>query len=134
MPPEHVWTEAFKAWVWSPPGARRLGQLNVRQRGYANAVLEIHPAGFTVRANRLEQIAYGWRQAEYGGPGLLFDISGDLARCSVRFQRERLLPALERAGLAVVEVRRWGWEAPQQVSRALLGVDAGEVLDSIISG
>jgi hypothetical protein len=144
-PSDHDWTERFRVWVWSPPGGRLFGLLDMRQRGYSNAALEVYPGGFTVRPNRLEQAMYGWREANYTWPvvvvetlrplgtcGPLFEISGRLARCSVLLQRERLLRALERAELTIVQTTRWGREAPHPVPRERLGVHATEVPDSII--
>jgi len=126
------WVAAFRAWVWKPD--------SVRIRGISTARLEIYPGGFAVRPRASLQRWSGWPVVEYrwpavvietliplGGPGLLFEMSGRLARCVVRRDADRVRGALARAGLAMIEVRRWGWEASRVVPAHVLGEHAGDV-------
>jgi hypothetical protein len=112
----------------------------------SNATLYIRPGRFTVEARRFCQRIGGWREVEYeraavvverllplGGSGLLFEMSGKLARCTVPRQDARLRDALKRAGFSVVEVRRWGWEKPHLVAASLLGVRAAGVPRAVVS-
>jgi hypothetical protein len=134
------WTEEFKAWVWEPPYWR------VRVRGLSNAVLEVRPGGFTLRARHLYERISGWREITYEwpavvletllpfrSPGLLFEMSGQLARCGLRYEAGRLRPALNRAGISIIEVKHWGWEAPRPVVRTALGEHVAEVPAAVIA-
>jgi hypothetical protein len=141
--PEHAWTAVFKAWVWSPP---RNSATDLRQRGYSNALLTVYPGGFAIRPNWLERRMFGWQFADYAWPavviethtplrsaGVLFEISGRLARCAVKHsEHERLSGTLARAGLTVIEVKHRGREAPHQVPRVTLGPRASDVPASIV--
>ena len=128
------WVESFPAWVWEPPYFR------VRLRGLYTADLHVRRGGFTVEPRRLLRYVRRWQHIDYdwpavvvetllplGGPGLLFEMSGRLARCQVRREGARLREALSRAGLAVVEFRHWGWEAPRRVPPDVLGEQAANV-------
>lgn len=122
------WVETFKAWVWEPPYMRW------RVRGFFNATLFIRPGRFTMEARPFYRRVSGWEKLDYdwptvvvetlrplGGSGLLFEMSGQVARCAVQFQGARLRAALSRAGFVVVEWSHWGWEAPRQVPEAVIG-------------
>ena len=122
----------FSGWVWKPD--------SVRIRGMSTAQLEVYPGGFTIRPRVLLQRWSDWPVVDYrwpavvietliplGGPGLLFEMSGRLVKCVVRWNGDRLRQALARAGLTVIEVRRWGWEAPRVVPADALGEHASDV-------
>jgi hypothetical protein len=127
--PPRTWVETFNAWVWRPPS------FSWRIRGISTAALDVYPGGFTVRAVGLERRIFGWGEIEYGwpavvvetslpgcDPGLLFEMHGELARCALApWARRRVVAALERGGLTVIPVRRWGWEAPHKVRAGVLG-------------
>ncbi len=136
----HEWVETFNVWVWEPPYFRP------RVRGLCNAALYIRPGAFTVEARRFYSYISGWRAVEYrwpavvvetlrplGDPGLLFEMSGKLARCQVRRDGARLRQALDSAGFAVIEVRHWGWEKPHPVAASELGGHAGSVPRSVVA-
>jgi hypothetical protein len=79
-----------------------------------------------VRALRLERLLFGWGEVEYLCPavalethtpirnsGLLFEMRFGLARCTLKhWDRRRVIAALERASLTVIEARHSGSEAP----------------------
>jgi hypothetical protein len=134
------WVETFSAWVWEPPFER------MRVRGLSNATLFIRPGRFTVEARRYYRRIGGWDQLAYdwptvvvetlrplGGPGLLFEMSGKLARCAVQFQGQRLRGALSRAGFVVIEWSHWGWEAPRRVPPDVIGEQAANVPAVVVS-
>jgi len=134
------WVESFKVRVWEPP------YLRARVRGVSNATLYVRPGRFTLEARRFYQRIGGWQEIEYewpavvvetllplGGPGLLFEMSGKLARCALPRQGARLRHVLHRAGFSVVEVRRWGWEAPRLVDPSVLGEHVGGVPRAVSS-
>ena len=151
------WLAPFRVWVWSPtPPGRDPG---LRQRGRSNARLEIFAGGFAVWPNRIEQRIFHWDHAAYRWPvvvmethtrvrwrdlrmsdpgllpstGLLFDVSGEIARCVMRRREERWVrQALERAGLTVIDVSHPGGEAPHRVPRLQLGPHASAVPASIV--
>ena len=138
---EDKWVEEFKAWVWEPPYWR------VRVRGLPNARLYIRRGGFALQARRFYPRLLGWHEITcewpavvletllpFRSPGLLFEMSGKLARCSLRYEAGRLRPALSQAGLSVIEVKHWGWEAPRPVARAVLGEHLAEVPPAVIRG
>ncbi len=66
-------------------------------------------------------------------PGLLFEMTGRLARCGLRYEAGRLRPALSRAGLSIIEVTHWGSEAPRSVTKKVLGSHAAEVPAAVIA-
>ena len=119
------WVETFNAWVWRPQS------FSWRIRGISTARLDIYPGGFTVRAVGLERRLFGWDEVEYTwaavvlethiptwDPGLLFEFRSELARCGLKpWDRRSVVAALERAGLAIIEVRHLGWEAPHRAGR-----------------
>jgi hypothetical protein len=134
------WVESFKAWVWEPPYERW------RVRGLSNATLSIRPGRFTIEARLFYRRVGGWEKIEYdwpsvvvetlrplGGPGLLFEMSRHLARCSVQFQGARLRAALDRAGFVVVEFRHWGWEAPRRVPPSVVGEQAAHLPRAVVA-
>jgi hypothetical protein len=122
-------------------------------------LLDIFAGGFVVWPNRWEQRRFGWTHAEYTWPvvvmethtrvrwrdlrmddpglltsqGLLFDVSGELARCVIRRRAVGWVrQALARAGLTVIDVRHPGGEAPHRVPRPRLGPNALAVPASIV--
>lgn len=136
---EDAWIEEFKAWVWEPPYWR------LRVRGLSNATLCVRPGGFTLKPRRLYDRISGWCEITYEwpvvvletllpfrSPGLLFEMSGRLARCSVNYEAARLRAALERADLSVIDVKHWGWEAPRPVAEAVLGEHLAEVPAAVV--
>jgi hypothetical protein len=151
------WLAPFRVWVWSPKPPGRNPSL--RQRGRSNARLDIFAGGFAVWPNRMEQRLFHWDHAEYTWPvvvmeahtrvrwrdlrmddpgllsstGLLFDVSGEIARCVIRRREERWVrEALERAGLMVINVSHPGGEAPHRVPHLQLGPYASSVPASIV--
>ncbi len=148
--------EEFPSWVWTPP------YWSWRLRGTHNAILRVYSGGFTVRSrfkggftpvSRFEWVAltrfrgglsrqeieYRWPVVviqtlrPFGEAKLLFEMSGELASCTVSFQGARLRAALDRAGLTIVEVTGWGWEAPHRVDRETLGAHARELPGAIVA-
>jgi hypothetical protein len=66
--------------------------------------------------------------------GVLVDIDGRLGRVIVRPPSgRRLAAALRAASFAVIDVKRWGWEAPHQVSKADLNGYVDQVPASVIA-
>jgi hypothetical protein len=134
------WVESFKAWVWEPPYERW------RLRGLSNATLSIRAGRFTIEARPFYRRVGGWEKIEYdwpsvvvetlrplGGPGLLFEMSRHLARCSVQFKGARLRAALDRAGFVVVEFTHWGWEAPRRVPPSVVGEQAAHLPRAVVA-
>jgi hypothetical protein len=115
-------------------------------RGLTNATLFIRPGGFTMEARPFYRRIGGWEELSYdwpavvvetlrpfSGSGLLFEMSGKLARCAVQFQGARLRAAVNRAGFVVVEWRHWGWEAPCRVPPDVIGEQAANVPHAVMS-
>jgi hypothetical protein len=94
-----------------------------------------------VRSVGLERLLFGWTEIEYRwaavvlerhiptwNPGLLIEMRSELARCAIKhWEHRRVLAALQRAGLSVIEFRHVGWEAPHRVPPNLLGAHAKDV-------
>jgi hypothetical protein len=92
-----------------------------------------------VRSVGLERLLFGWTEIEYRwavlerhiptwGSGLLIEMRSELARCAIKqWEHRRVVAALQRAGLSVIELRHVGWEAPHRVSPDLLGAHAKDV-------
>jgi hypothetical protein len=132
------WVEEFSAWVWTPP------YWSWRLRGRSNATLLISHGRFVVRSRFVRG---GWPDTDYRWPAVLiqtlrpwgrssvlFEMSAKLASCSVpRSQRTRLYSGLERAGFAIVEERRLGWETPHPATREVLGARATDVPGAIVA-
>jgi hypothetical protein len=86
------------------------------------------------------RIDYDWpavvieRQLPTLQAGVLVDIDGRLGRVIVRPPSgRRLAAALRAAGFAVIDVKRWGWEAPHQVSKADLNGYVDQVPASVVA-
>jgi hypothetical protein len=134
--------QVFSVWVWDTttvsawfPG-RHMRQL----RGLPNANLTIGAGRFTLEPGSIyrrlgqhmsrwtEQVDYAWPAVVIetlrptGGPGVLFEMFGELSRFTARRgERSTVRAALAEAGFSFVDVTRWGWEAPHPVPRATLG-------------
>ena len=134
--------DAFSAWTWVPT-------TTLRARGFSTARLLLFPRRFVVipRSERLGRlldlpasIDYEWpavvieRQLPTLQAGVLVDIDGRLGRVIVRPPSgRRLAAALRAAGFAVIDVKRWGWEAPHQVSKADLNGYVDQVPASVVA-
>ena len=119
--------EWFSAWLWDPRFAMHI-------RGWSTVRLGVRPRGLTIAPGQVETLLHGWRAPiEYDWPvavlerllpfasrGLLVDVQGQAGLCIVH-RVEALREALARAGVSVIEIRRWGWDMPRRIRLEELG-------------
>ncbi len=122
-----------------------------RYRGFATADLFVYPHRLVVRSRKFKPLPapQSFKEIEYRWPTVvvetfkptgkilatsqvLVEIHGRLGSVSVRGRR-RLREALLQAAFGVVEVSCWGWEAPSEVTREVLGHEAANVPPCVVS-
>jgi len=130
--------EWFQAWLWDP-------RFQTHGRGFATVRLGVRPGGLTLFPRHAESLIHGWDEPiEYDWPvvvseqllplmsrGLLVDVRGAAGLCIVRHDRA-LRESLARAGLTVIEIRRWGWDSPRRVHALELSAHIADVPRSIV--
>jgi len=140
--------ESAGDWVESFNGLVRATSDLARVRGLSNATLYVSPGRLRMKARAYWRRISGWDELDYGdwpavvvetlvpfgGPGLLFERSGRLVRCSLhRYDGARLRAALDRAGFVVVEWRHRGWDALSRVPRDVIGEQAANVPPAVVA-
>jgi hypothetical protein len=89
----------------------------------------------------VEAVEYSWpavvieRKLPTLASGVLVDIGGRLGLVAVSssWSGRRFAEVLKEAGFAVIEVKRWGWEAPRPVSAAALGGYVDQVPPRVVA-
>jgi hypothetical protein len=122
-----------------------------RARGFSTGSLLVYPGRFVVvpmseRLGKLlslpELIEYEWpavvieQELPTLAAGVLVDTGGRLGLVAVgsSWTGRRLAEILNEAGFAVIEVKRWGWEAPHTASEAELGEYVDRVPPCFLAG
>jgi hypothetical protein len=134
--------EEFAAWTWVPGAV-------IRARGFSTDRLLLFEGRFLVvprqgiagRFSALtEAIDYEWpavvveRKLPMLLTGLLGPIGYGLGLVGIGLlESRRLAGSLKAAGFTVIEVRRWGWEAPHVVSEQVLGGYVDQVPPCVVA-
>lgn len=134
--------EEFPAWTWVP------GTL-MQARGFSpdrfllfeRRFLVVPQHGIAGRFSGLaEPIDYRWpavvveQKVPLPARGVLVPIGYGLGLVAIGLLQGRRLPELlRRAGFTVIEVRRWGWEAPHRVAAKMLGEHLDQVPSCVVA-
>jgi hypothetical protein len=134
--------DEFPAWTWVP------GTL-MHARGFSPDRLLLFERRFLVLPQRgvagrfsglAEAIDYRWpvvvveQKVPLPVRGVLVPIGYGLGLVGIGLLKGGRLPELLRgAGFKVIEVRRWGWEAPHAVSEKVLGENVDQVPPCVVA-
>lgn len=135
--------EEFSPWTWVPGAVMRArGFSTDRFLLFEGRFLVVPQRGIAGRFSSLtEAIDYRWpavvleRKLPTRFTGALAPIGYGLGLVGIGLlEGRRLAGSLKAAGFTVIEVKRWGWEAPHTVSEQVLGGYVDQVPPCVVAG